>query len=125
MLRNLLAVAAAGAVGATARYLMAGFVQRHSQHPFPWGTMTVNMAGCFLFGLAWMLFEEKISVDPTLRLFVLVGFLGSFTTYSSFAFETTALIRDAEWMFALLNVAVQNIVGVLFVIAGMAVARML
>lgn len=118
-------MALAGAAGALARYGTSSFVQRLSGHAFPWGTFVVNIIGCFLFGFLWALIEQRQASLGHLRLAVLVGFLGSFTTFSSFAHDTGALLRGAEWMAAAANIVGQNALGLLALFAGIAVARAL
>lgn len=117
-------IAAAGAAGTLARYWLGGAVQRLYGGTFPWGTFAVNMFGCFLFGIIWSLAEERLVISPEARTVVLIGFMGAFTTFSSFVFETNALIRDAEWMLAIGNLALQNITGIIFLILGIALGRM-
>lgn len=122
---NLIWLALAGAIGTLARYGTSSLVQRWSGHAFPWGTFAVNVIGCFLFGFLWALIEQRQTSLGHLRLAVLVGFLGSFTTFSSFAHDTGALLRGSEWMAATLNILGQNTFGLLALFAGIAVARAL
>lgn len=122
---KLLWLALAGAVGTLARYGVSSAVQRWSGHSFPWGTFAVNMIGCFLFGFLWALMEQRQAAMGHLRAAVLVGFLGSFTTFSSFAHDTGALMRGAEWLPALLNAVGQNLIGLAALFAGLALARVL
>lgn len=122
---HLLWMALAGAVGTLARYGASTLVQRWSGHAFPWGTFAVNVIGCFLFGFLWALIEQRQAALGHLRLAILVGFLGSFTTFSSFAHDTGALLRSSEWMAAALNILGQNAIGLLALFAGIAAARAL
>ena len=78
---------------------------------FPVGTLVVNVSGCFLIGLLGGLVESRQMFGPDLRVFLLIGVLGGFTTFSSFAYETLALARDAEFARALLNIAAQLLLG--------------
>jgi fluoride exporter len=116
-------LAAAGAVGTLARYGVAGVVQRALGGAFPWGTLVVNAVGCLLFGLVWALAEERMVISGETRAILLVGFMGAFTTFSTFAFETSAMLRDAEWSFALANVLSQNVLGIACFFAGLALGR--
>jgi len=116
-------LAAAGAVGTLARYGVAGVVQRALGGAFPWGTLVVNAVGCLLFGLVWALAEERMVISGETRAILLVGFMGAFTTFSTFAFETSAMLRDAEWSFALANVLSQNVLGIVCFFAGLALGR--
>lgn len=120
---RLLCIALAGAAGTLARYGLTHLVQRHAGLTFPWGTFAVNVLGCLLFGLCWALFERRVDHVAEWRLVVLVGLLGGFTTFSSFAFEGAGLLRDGAWGLALLHIAGQNVLGVAAVWAGLALGR--
>jgi CrcB protein len=101
---NYLLVMAGGGIGAVARYWMQGIVYRYAQSMFPYGTFMVNALGSLAIGFLMVSFEERFLVNPSLRLFLTVGILGGFTTFSSFSFETIALLRDGEMMYAAANV---------------------
>ena len=124
MLKKIILLAIAGACGALLRYWISGFVQGAYKGGFPLGTLVVNVVGCFLFGLVWSLAEERLVLSSEMRLIVLVGFMGAFTTFSSFAFETGELMRSSEWGLAAGNILAQNILGVAAVFAGFFVARL-
>jgi CrcB protein len=101
-----------GALGAIARYLLGGWV--HAAFPlstFPLGTLAVNVSGCLAIGLLGGLSDARQLFGPQLRVFLFIGVLGGFTTFSSFAHETLALARDAEVARALTNVAAQVVAG--------------
>ena len=115
---NLLAVAIGGAFGAVARYLLSAFVLRVSGTLFPLGTFVVNVLGCLVFGAIAGASSQRIQVAPALRLFLLTGILGGFTTFSSYAFESFALMRDGQMLWATINVAGQVIAGLLGMWAG-------
>ncbi|MEM7578010.1 MAG: CrcB family protein [Planctomycetota bacterium] len=144
----LLAVAVAGGLGTLARFGLAMAVGRcfsRSEtttatgplHGFlggvpgasPVGTLAVNALGCLMFGLVWGWTAHRDNVagwaTPELRLIVLTGFLGAFTTFSTFAFETTHLLRHGQTGAALLNVLIQNVVGLTFAFGGFALASRL
>ena len=125
MWQKLLGLAIAGACGTLLRYVLAGVAQRASGSEFPWGTAAVNVAGCFLAGAFWAYAQERINISGEMRTILLVGFLGAFTTFSAFMLETSALLRDAQWMSALGNLLFQNIVGVVFLLLGLALGRIL
>ncbi|MBA4358425.1 MAG: fluoride efflux transporter CrcB [Desulfovibrio sp.] len=114
----------AGACGTLARYWLSGAVHHVLGREFPWGTAVVNVLGCLLFGLIWVLAEERQLLRAEMRLVILVGFMGAFTTFSSFVFETGELLRGSQWAFAALNVAGQNILGLAAFFAGAALARL-
>ncbi len=94
-----------GGLGAGARYWLTGVVHRISGPGFPFGTLVVNVAGCLAIGICMTAFEERFAVTPGLRVFLIVGILGGFTTFSSFSFETMALLREGSVWQGLLNVA--------------------
>ena len=96
-------IAVAGAFGALARYGLEGFVSRRTPGAFPWGTFVVNMTGSFALGLLFTLFTERMSVDPWLRSTLTIGFLGAYTTFSTFSLETYRLISDGALGLALAN----------------------
>ena len=124
-------VALGGALGSMARWAMGGWVQgraaatRGAVALFPTGTLAVNLLGCLLIGVLATLFEERFAGDPALRTFVLVGLLGGFTTFSSFGFETFALMRAGNLLLAGVNVAGNLVVGLAAVWLGAAVTRLL
>jgi len=109
MIHKLALLALAGALGTLARYGMTGVIQRIHSTSFPWGTLAVNLTGCFLAGLVWTLFEGRWSLSGETRTILLVGFMGAFTTFSAFILESGELLRSAEWFHVLGNLAMQNI----------------
>ncbi len=123
MITRLLFLAAAGAVGALARYALSSAVQRQAGGVFPLGTFVVNLLGCLLFGLLWGLAEQRHLLGPTARAVVLTGFLGAFTTFSSFAYENAQLWRHGHLGLLLANVALQNVLGVALVLLGIHLTR--
>ena len=92
-----------GGLGAAARYWLSGFVYRFLDPVFPYGTLCVNVLGCFIIGLLMSLFEERFVVQASLRTFLTIGFLGGFTTFSTFSYETVSLMQSSEYLFAFLN----------------------
>lgn len=115
----------AGGCGVLARYWISGVVQRAMGSGFPWGTMIENISGCVIFGLVWTLAEERMLINAEMRTVILTGFVGAYTTFSTFAFETTALLRDAQWVSAIANLTAHNILGLVGIAAGMALGRLL
>jgi len=113
-----------GGIGSVARYWLSGAVLRTTAGVFPAGTLTVNLAGCFVIGCLWAT-AERFSLAPAMRNFLFVGVLGGFTTFSSFGLETMNLIREGEWRLAALNIVVSNAVGILLVIGGFMLVRAL
>ncbi len=116
-------IAVFGAAGALARFGLGGLVARIYGGTFPAGTFVVNFIGCFLFGLVWPLAEERLLISSETRTIILVGFIGSFTTFSTLVFETGELLRDSEWALALVNMGGQIMLGLIGLIAGMAIGR--
>jgi fluoride exporter len=121
-MEKIIAVVLGGGLGALLRWHFSGFVQNHTDSLFPWGTLAVNVVGCFVIGLLWNLFEY-VPVAPAVRLFFITGILGGFTTFSSFGVETINLLRDNEFLQAALNIALSNIVGITMVFFGFIVSR--
>ncbi len=120
---KLLLIALGGSAGAVLRYLLAGWGQRLTSGPFPLGTLLVNLIGCLVMGFLVGVLTGPLLVREEYRLALLVGFVGSFTTFSTFGYETLALLQDREWGGAALNVAVSNVVGIAAVLAGMRLAE--
>ena len=115
----------AGLAGTLFRYWLSGLVARQYGETFPWGTMAVNLVGCFLTGAVFHLTEERFLVDPTIRTVILIGLLGGFTTFSSYGLQTFMLLRDGEFGLATLNIATANVVGLLLVWVGYVVGKAL
>lgn len=118
-------IALAGVFGTLARYFLGGAVQRLYGGTFPLGTFAVNMTGTFLFGFIWSLAENRLVISSDARTVMLVGFMGAFTTFSSFMFETGELMRDSQWALAFVNIALQNITGIIFLFIGLAIGRLI
>ena len=119
---KLLYVGLGGFIGAIGRYWLTGLAQRLSSG-FPLGTLVVNVLGSFVIGFLATLFLEKILVTMEWRLFILIGLLGAFTTFSTFSWESLSLLRNGDWGFALLYVG-GNLVGCLLAVwAGFGLAQ--
>lgn len=118
------AVGAGGFLGATSRYLLTIFAQsKLPTSEFPYGTFLVNVLGCFLIGFLLALFGIKNWGNEELRLFVFVGVLGGFTTFSTFTNDSFLLFKEGELLLGLANVGGQLLLGLLFVWIGYSVAR--
>lgn len=116
---NAALVGSGGFFGAMFRYGLSGLVQRSVPlTTFPYGTLAVNMLGCLLIGVVVGLVDSRQVFGPEVRLFVLIGLLGGFTTYSTFGYETFALLRDADYLRALANVTIHVVLGLALVWAG-------
>ena len=107
-----------GALGSVARYLLSTFVLRATGSLFPIGTFVVNVAGCLAFGAIAGAASQRVQIAPELRLFLLVGILGGFTTFSSYAFESLSLVRDGQFLAASINIVGQVVAGLAGMWAG-------
>jgi fluoride exporter len=123
-MQKLLLIGLDGAFGALTRYGLGGFVQRYGGVTFPWGTLVVNIMGSFLLGLIWSLIEQRLVVSIETRVIILTGFIGAFTTFSSLMFETTFMIRDAQWLSAGLSLMAQIGLEMTAMFLGLAAGRL-
>ena len=120
---KLLMLAGAGSLGCLARYGLTGLVQRLAGSAFPYGTLVVNVLGCLLFGLVWGILEKRVGLGVHWRLLVLTGFLGSFTTFSTFTFESMKLLENGAWALAFANVTGQVLAGLVMVYLGLQLGK--
>ena len=104
-MRQVLAIAAGGAVGSLLRFWMSNWVHAFAGRTFPYGTLAVNVLGCLIMGFLFVLFIDRLSDNPVLRAGVLIGVLGGFTTFSSFSIETFNLIEQGAWAKAAANMS--------------------
>jgi CrcB protein len=125
MVQKLLLIGLAGGLGTLARYGLAGLVQRAAGESLPWGTAVVNVAGCLLFGVIWVLAEQRLAISGELRTILLVGFLGAFTTFSTFVSETGQLLAQRQYLYAAGNLVLQNVLGVGAFFLGTAAGRLI
>lgn len=123
MPQKLLYLALAGATGTLARYWLSGLIQKHSMAGFPLGTMAVNIAGCLLFGLLWAVLESRAVLNGQTRMIIFLGFFGAFTTFSSFAYETSQMLDESQWVWAAGNILLQNVLGLAGMIAGLTIGK--
>lgn len=112
-----------GGIGSVARYMISGWSYKWFGTGFPFGTLSVNIIGSFLIGALWAFSEDVVKLSPNGRNFLFVGFLGGFTTFSTYTLDTLNLIRGGEYSKATLNVLSMNIAGLILVIAGFILAR--
>jgi CrcB protein len=118
---NAVIVGSGGFLGALARYGLSGLVHRQVPHTtFPYGTLVVNLVGCLVIGALAGLAESRQLFGPEIRTFALIGILGAFTTFSTFGYETLAMIRDGEHLRASANVGMHVILGLALVWLGFA-----
>ncbi len=124
-MNHYLAVGIGGCLGSIARYWLSGVVYRYFNAGFPYGTLAVNVLGCFLLGGVMGLVEYRQLFGPNVRVFLTIGILGGFTTFSTFGFETFALLRDHQVLAAFGNVAANVVVGMAAVVAGWFLAKVI
>ncbi|MFA6001278.1 MAG: fluoride efflux transporter CrcB [Thermoleophilia bacterium] len=122
---NYLVIGLGGFAGAVSRYIVGLWIGERWGRSFPLGTMAVNISGCFLIGLLMSAFLEKSMVSPQWRSFLVVGFLGAYTTFSAFEYETGGLIKDGELLYAALNVILSVAAGFAALKLGEVFARAL
>lgn len=121
--REIAAVAVGGAGGATARYLVSQAMHQWLGRGFPWGTLAVNVIGSFVLGALYVLMLERWSTPPALRAALLVGFLGAFTTFSTFSVDTVALLEQGAVARALANVVANVVVCIIVAWLGLTAFR--
>ena len=122
---NYLWIALGAVIGASARYFLSTFVARHYSTIFPYGTLLINITGSLILGFFLIYATERVLVEPRWRLLVAVGFCGSYTTFSSYAFESFALMEQSQWLLVALNILFSNALCLTAVLAGAALARAL
>ncbi|HWW18442.1 MAG TPA: fluoride efflux transporter CrcB [Candidatus Saccharimonadales bacterium] len=116
-------IAIFGAVGTLARYGLQGLVQVRTASTFPYGTLLVNLSGCFLLGLIGQFTLNRMVISPDWRVAIAVGFFGGYTTFSSFGWETAKMLEDGEWVRASAYVGASIVVGLLLSVAGIRLAN--
>src|SRR5579883_34432 len=116
-------VGVGGFFGAVSRYWVDGWVSRLTGGGFPWGTFVVNMTGCFVVGVLTTVLTERLLPHPTLRIALTVGFVGAYTTFSTFAYESLRQLQDGALGMALANVGASVVLGVAAAWLGVVVGR--
>ena len=120
-----LAISVGGILGANARYLVSVYVAERLGAAFPYGTLLINVTGSFVIGFFLTLVSERFTVDPLWRLFFATGFLGAYTTFSSYTFEAAQLVRDGVYGLALAYLFGSVLLGTIAVFAGIVLAEQL
>ena len=115
---RLLLIAVFGAVGTLARYGLQGLVQVRVGSTFPWGTLLINLSGCFFLGLIGQMMLNRMMVSSELRVAIAVGFFGGYTTFSSFGWEAAKMLEAGEWLRSMTYVAASVVLGLLLSVAG-------
>lgn len=121
----LLLVGLGGFAGAVSRYLLDGWVSERNPTAFPVGTLVVNLTGTFLLGILFAWVIERDVLPPEVRAPLMIGFLGAYTTFSTYVLESWRLVEDGAWVLAFANLAGSVVLGMVAVLAGLAVGRML
>lgn len=120
-----LLIAVGGASGALARYILGGIINNKLGPGFPYGTLVINISGSFILGLFMTLGTERFLISPNWRLLIAIGFLGAYTTFSTFSYETMTLLADGSIMRAGLNVVASVFIGLLACWVGILIGRMI
>ncbi len=123
-MKFILLVGAGGFIGSVARYLLSDAVQSRLLTSFPFGTMTVNLLGCFVIGIIYAL-SETANLAPEYRILIATGFCGGFTTFSSFSFESLTLLQDNQYLYAVLYAGFSLVLGLLAAFLGVILIRYL
>ena len=111
-LQNFILIGSGGFAGAVLRYALGGLIHRHvSAGGLPYGTLAVNLLGCLLIGALAGLAESRPIFSPGFRVFIFIGLLGGFTTFSAFGFETFTLVRDGDFLRASMNIVISVVLG--------------
>ncbi len=123
MLQKHLVLGLAGAAGTLVRFWVGGYVQRLAGEAFPLGNFMVNLSGCLFFGLVYALVESRSGLPGEMRLYALTGFMGAYTTFSTYMFESVALLQHGQWLAASVNLVGQTVLGLACIMAGLALGR--
>lgn len=116
-------IALGAVLGASTRYFVSGFLARTFSTTFPYGTLLINITGSLVLGFFLILAGERLLLDPRWRLLIAIGFCGSYTTFSSYAFETFALLEQGQWLSMAVNILASNALCLAAVLAGAVIAR--
>lgn len=123
MFQKILWLSIAGACGTVSRFSLCELAAKTRLSHLPLGTFAVNIIGSFLFGLIYVLAQRRIMISPEARVILLVGFMGAFTTFSTFAFDTAKMLKASQWALACGNVLAQTVLGVAALGIGALIAR--
>lgn len=125
MSRILIIIGIGGFIGSVARYLSQQYFQKHFPSSFPYGTMWVNITGCFLIGVIYALSEKGNILTPEWRLFLATGFCGGFTTFSTFSYENISLLRDGQYFYAAIYSGISVFGGIIATFLGASIIKSL
>ncbi len=122
---KILLVMLGGSIGALSRYAVSLWAAKLLGTRFPWGTLAVNLSGCFLIGLAFAWAERGLGLmNPSMRLFFVTGYLGALTTFSTYGMETVNSLREGTYIVALANILANNLIGAALVFLGILAGRL-
>jgi len=122
-LQTVLLISLGAVIGANLRYFVAQYVAKLIPSTFPWGTLVINITASFFLGFFLIWTSERVLADPRWRIFFAVGFCATYSTYSSFAYETFALIDKGHWPAAFVNIVATNVICFAAVVMGAVLAR--
>ena len=122
-MNRVLVISIGAILGANARWFISRYAARVVGPVFPFGTLFINVTGSFIVGFFMIWAGERVLLDPRWRLLIVIGFCGSFTTFSSFAFETVAYFEQGQWLLRFTNFVTNNLLCLAAALAGMALAR--
>src|SRR5262245_59709753 len=120
---EVLLVGVGGFIGSILRYCLSVLTERWTDSEFPFGTLAVNLLGCLVAGAVWSIVEHRTWLSPDIRVFLTLGILGGFTTFSAFSHETFVLLRSGQHTWAVANIAASVILGITAVVAGWMVVK--
>ena len=124
-MEKILWISIGAVLGANLRYWVGDWAAQRFGSGFPYGTMLVNLTGSFLLGLLVSLTLEHFIIDPRLRILLTIGFLGSYTTFSTFAYESVTLISQGQWGLGIFNLLGSSVLGALFAVLGIWLGKIL
>jgi len=122
---QVLIVGVGGFLGTATRYIITNCISKLSNNGFPFGTFLVNISGCFLLGFFISLTAKKITVGPNIKLLFTVGFMGAYTTFSTFSYDTSVLIKSGDFLLATINATASVLIGIISLLGGMAIGQIL
>lgn len=124
-MQKIFLIALSGAAGTLARYGLSTFAVRINIFRIPAGTLIVNVIGCFVFGLLFSLMERTFQISSDLKMYLLIGFMGAFTTFSAFAYDSLSLIRNGNFVAAFIYIFIQIAAGLVVLFAGIKIAEII
>lgn len=124
-MEKILWISIGAVLGANLRYWVGDWAAQRFGSGFPYGTMLVNLTGSFLLGFVISLTFEHFIIDPRLRILLTIGFLGSYTTFSTFAYESVTLISQGQWGLGIFNLLGSSLLGALFAVLGIWLGKIL